>query len=113
MRCSDDHGPIDNVPVQAISPREIAPLLTFVILIVVVVGLDDADIQVVGCFLYPIERLLNVAFFPNAATVVRGNGTALLVLIPTLLLAGAGLYAVTRIARALRRFGMWFAGRCR
>lgn len=48
------------------------------------VWLDQMKVQIVGFVLYPIEYALNAALFPGVTTPLRGNGTALLVLAPTL-----------------------------
>jgi len=58
---------------------------------------DATSPQVLGWILFPIEFVLNAIFFPHAQTHVRGNGTALFVLVPTLL----ALYIVFLLIRAV------------
>jgi hypothetical protein len=57
-----------------------------VALVLPFVWLDQAKIQAVGWVLYPIESALNAMFFRGVTTPVRGNGSALLILAPTLAL---------------------------
>jgi hypothetical protein len=81
------------------------PFLIVLGVLVVVVSLaadwlNSLPIQFVGPILYPIERILNAAFFPEAQTQLRPNGTALLVLLPTVTLFAAIYFAVRRMFRA-------------
>ena len=76
--------------------------------VVVVIGLtadwlNGLPVQFVGPVLYPIERLLNAAFFPDAQTPLRPNGTALLVLLPTVALFAGIFFAARAVLRAAMR----------
>ena len=67
--------------------RPAFPFLLVVGVVVVVLSLaadwlNGLPVQIVGPVLYPIERILNAAFFPDAQTPLRPNGSALLVLLP-------------------------------
>jgi hypothetical protein len=71
-------------------------------IIVIIVGamavvqwLDELPLQILGWFLFPIEFLLNAAFFPGTETRVRKNGAALLEAVPIFLLS----YALYRFAK--------------
>jgi len=97
MRNSPDHQYVYSAPVQPITLGEVAGLIAFCGLLLVVAWLDTSSIQVIGRLLYPLEYALNAVFFPNAVTPLRGNGTALLVLIPTVAL-GAVVFAFVRLA---------------
>lgn len=61
----------------------------------VVHWLDEQPLQIFGWILFPIEFLLNAAFFPEAETRVRKNGAALLEALPILLLS----YVLYRLAK--------------
>ena len=83
--------------------RPAFPFLLVLGVVVVVLSLaadwlNGLPVQIVGPVLYPIERILNAAFFPDAQTPLRPNGSALLVLLPT--------------ARALRRDLFWRPREC-
>jgi hypothetical protein len=73
-----------------------------VLAFVPLVWLDRANVQALGWVLYPIESALNAMFFPGVATPVRGNGTALLILAPTLALIALA-FVVLRSGLALMR----------
>ena len=92
------------------------PFLFFLGVVVVVIALaadwlNGLPVQFVGPVLYPIERLLNAAFFPHAQTSLRPNGTALLVLLPTLALFAAVYIAARAMFRAALRTLRHFVGR--
>ena len=87
------------------------PFLLVLGVVVVVIGLtadwlNGLPVQFVGPVLYPIERLLNAAFFPDAQTPLRPNGSALLVLLPTVALFAAIYFG----ARAMFRTASAFSG---
>ena len=92
------------------------PFLVVLGVVVVVIGLtadwlNGLPVQIVGSALYPIERLLNAAFFPDAQTPLRPNGTALLVLLPTVALFAAIYFALHGALRAATRVLRPFVGR--
>ncbi|WP_296706036.1 hypothetical protein [Rhodoblastus sp.] len=74
------------------------------LVLVPLVWLDQAKVQIVGYVLFPVEYAMNAALFPGVTTPLRGNGTALLILVPTLALlalayaALRSLYAFVRAA---------------
>lgn len=81
------------------------PFLIVLGVLVVVVSLaadwlNSLHVQFVGPILYPIERILNAAFFPEAHTPLRPNGSALLVLLPTLALFAVIYFAARGMFRA-------------
>jgi len=91
------------------------PFLVLLGVVVVVIGLtadwlNGLPVQFVGPVLYPIERLLNAAFFPDAQTPLRPNGSALLVLVPTVALFVAVYFAVRAALRAAVRAFRPFVG---
>lgn len=73
--------------------------------------LNSLPVQLVGPILYPIERVLNAAFFPEAQTPLRPNGSALLVLLPTVALFAAIYFAARAIFRTAMRVLRLFVGR--
>jgi len=84
------------------------PFLVVLGVVVVVIGLtadwlNGLPVQFVGPVLYPIERLLNAAFFPEAQTPLRPNGTALLVLLPTVALFAGIFFAARAVLQATMR----------
>jgi hypothetical protein len=84
------------------------PFLIILGVVVVVVAsaadwLNSLPVQFVGPILYPIERILNSAFFPETQTLLRPNGSALLVLLPTLALFAASYFAGRGIFRTAMR----------
>ena len=85
--------------------RRTRGLIVLVLALVPLVWLDQAHVQLIGWVLYPIERALNAVFFPGVVTPVRGNGTALLVLAPTLALAALA-FVLLRLGLALIRFAV-------
>ena len=92
------------------------PFLFFLGVVVVVIALaadwlNGLPVQFVGLVLYPIERLLNAAFFPEAQTPMRANGSALLVLIPTVGLFTAIYFAARTMFRAAMGVLRPFVGR--
>jgi len=92
------------------------PFLFFLGVVVVVIALaadwlNGLPVQFVGPVLYPIERLLNAAFFPEAQTPMRANGSALLVLFPTVALFAAIYFGARAVFRAALRALRPFAGR--
>ena len=92
------------------------PFLFFLGVVVVVIALaadwlNGLPVQFVGPVLYPIERLLNAVFFPDAQTSLRPNGTALLVLLPTVALFAAIYFAARSTLRAAMRVVRPFVGR--
>ena len=92
------------------------PFLVVLGVVVVVIGLtadwlNGLPVQFVGPVLYPIERLLNAAFFPDAQTPLRPNGSALLVLLPTVGLFAAIYFAARAMFRAAQRVLRPFVGR--
>ncbi|MDE2579113.1 MAG: hypothetical protein KGL46_09930 [Hyphomicrobiales bacterium] len=111
MRHYDDNQQIYDAPVRSFSLSDIALPVVAVVGFLVIGALDGATIQVFGYLLYPIERALNAVFFPNAATPLRGNGTALLVLIPTIAVAGIAYSICRAVCLALRSGNRDFPGR--
>ena len=96
--------------------RPAFPFLLVVGVVVVVFSLaadwlNGLPVQLVGPVLYPIERILNAAFFPDAQTPVRPNGSALLVLLPTLALFAAIYFAARGMFRTAMRVLRRFVGR--
>jgi hypothetical protein len=92
------------------------PFLIILGVLVVVVSLaadwlNSLPVQFVGPILYPIERILNAAFFPDVQTPLRANGSALLVLLPTLALFAAIYSAARAIFRTAMRVLRPFVGR--
>ena len=92
------------------------PFLFFLGVVVVVIALaadslNGLPVQIVGPVLYPLERLLNAAFFPDAQTPLRPNGSALLVLLPTVALFVAIYFAARAALRAAVRALRPFIGR--
>ena len=77
--------------------RLVVLVLALVLAMAPLISLDEAKVQLLGWVLYPIESALNAVFFPDVATPVRGNGTALLVLAPTLALAALVFTAVRSV----------------
>jgi hypothetical protein len=93
--------------------RPAFPFLIALGVMVVVISLaadwlNGLPVQIVGPVLYPVERILNAALFPNTQTPLRPNGSALLVLLPTVALFAAVFFVIRgalRVAmRALRPF---------
>jgi hypothetical protein len=72
------------------APTRWPPLIDIVMLgaiFALMIGLaafDKLKPQFLGWALFPLEWALNLIFFPNATTYVRGNGSALCVLVLTL-----------------------------
>lgn len=96
--------------------RSSFPFLIVLGVVVVVVALaadwlNSLPVQFVGPILYPIEGILNSAFFPEAQTLLRPNGSALLVLLPTLALFAAIYFAARGIFRTGMRVLRLFVGR--
>jgi len=96
--------------------RPAFPFLLVLGVVVIVLSLaadwlNGLPVQLVGPVLYPIERLLNAAFFPDAQTPLRPNGSALLVLLPTVALFSAIYFAVRAVLRAAMRVLRPFVGR--
>ncbi|RTL81029.1 MAG: hypothetical protein EKK29_18720 [Hyphomicrobiales bacterium] len=96
--------------------RPAFPFLIVLGVLVVVVSLaadwlNSLPVQFVGAILYPIERILNAAFFPEAQTPLRPNGSALLVLLPTVVLFAAIYFAARGMFRAVMRVLRPFIGR--
>ena len=92
------------------------PFLFFLGVVVAVIALaadwlNGLSVQFVGPLLYPIERILNAAFFPEAQTPLRPNGSALLVLLPTVALFAAIYFAARTALRAAMRVLRPFVGR--
>ena len=92
------------------------PFLLVVGVVVVVIGLtadwlNGLPVQFVGPVLYPIERLLNASFFPDAQTPLRPNGSALLVLLPTVGLFAAIYFGARAVIRTAMRVLRPFIGR--
>ena len=92
------------------------PFLFFLGVVVAVIALaadwlNGLSVQFVGPLLYPIERILNAAFFPDAQTPLRPNGSALLVLLPTVALFAAIYFAARAVFRAALRVLRPFVGR--
>jgi Na+-driven multidrug efflux pump len=84
------------------------PFLLVLGIVVVVIALaadwlNGLPVQIVGPVLYPMERLLNAAFFPDAQTPLRPNGSALLVLLPTVGLFAAIYFVARAMFRAAQR----------
>ena len=73
--------------------------------------LNGLPVQIVGPVLYPIERILNAAFFPDAQTPLRSNGSALLVLLPTAALFAAIYFSARAMLRTATRLLRPFVGR--
>ena len=74
--------------------------------------LNGLPIQIVGPVLYPVERILNAVFFPEAQTPLRPNGSALLVLVPTAALFAAIYFAARAVLGGIMRVLRLFAGGC-
>jgi hypothetical protein len=96
--------------------RPAFPFLIVLGVLVVVVSLaaewlNSLPVQFVGPILYPIERVLNAAFFPEAQTPLRPNGSALLVLLPTVALFAAIYLTARGMFRAAMRALGPFIGR--
>jgi hypothetical protein len=92
-------------PVPGAASTAIAGIILFSLFLgAACVALDNLPFQILGYVLYPLEYALNFAFFPHAATPLRGNGSALIVLTLTLFLFGGGYFA----ARAAVRRTIWF-----
>ena len=96
--------------------RPAFPFLLVVGVVVIVLSLaadwlNALPVQFVGPVLYPIERILNAAFFPDAQTPLRPNGSALLVLLPTVALFAAIYFAARAMLRAALRVLRPFVGR--
>ena len=85
--------------------------VVFVVIALAADWLNGLPVQFVGPVLYPIERLLNAAFFPEAQTPLRPNGSALLVLLPTVGLFAAIYFAARAMFRAAQRVLRPFVGR--
>lgn len=100
-----DHQHVCDAPVHPFTLGEIAVPLTLLGGILVVGWLDMVPVQILGAVLYPIEWLLNAALFPDAVTPLRGSGTALLVLVPTAVLAAIA-FALGRLAWIALRSGV-------
>lgn len=89
----------------------IRPAFPFLLVVGVVVffislaadWLNGLPVQFVGPVLYPIERILNAAFFPETQTPLRPNGSALLVLLPTIALFASIYFAARTMFRAALR----------
>ena len=77
--------------------RLVVLVLALVLAMAPLISLDGAKVQLLGWVLYPIESALNAVFFPGVATPVRGNGTALLVLAPTVSLVALLVAAVRSV----------------
>jgi hypothetical protein len=77
--------------------------VVFVVIALAADWLNGLPVQIVGPVLYPIERSLNAAFFPEAQTPLRPNGSALLVLLPTVSLFAAIYFAARAVLRAAMR----------
>jgi hypothetical protein len=97
--------------------RPMFPFLIVLGVLVVVVSLaaewlNSLPVQFAGTILYPIERVLNAAFFPEAQTHLRPNGSALLVLLPTAALFAAIYSAARGVFRAALRILRSFLGCC-
>jgi len=88
MRDDRDYGYLYDPPVQQGSLGDAIFLVILIAAVPVIAWLDTAPVQIIGAILYPVEWLINAALFPNAVTPLRGNGTALLVILPTIALAG-------------------------
>ncbi len=84
--------------------------VVFVVIALAADWLNGLPVQIVGPVLYPIERLLNAAFFPDAQTPLRPNGSALLVLLPTVGLFAAIYFAARAMFRAAQRVLRPFVG---
>ena len=82
--------------------RRVSGLIVMALVLVPLVWLDQAKVQIVGYVLFPIEYALNAALFPGVTTPLRGNGTALLILAPTLALL-ALVFAALRSFNAFAR----------
>ena len=82
--------------------RRVCSLLVVTLAVVPLVWLDEAKIQVIGFLLYPIECALNAVFFPDVTPPVRGNGTALLILAPTLALLAVAVAALRSVGAFVR-----------
>lgn len=96
--------------------RPAFPFLIILGIMVVVISLaanwlNALPVQIVGPILYPVERLLNAVFFPAAQTPLRPNGSALLVLLPTLALFAAIYFAARGMFRTAMRVLRRFVGR--
>jgi hypothetical protein len=103
------HHPLNYDPLAwAKAVRRTRRLIVMVALVLPFVWLDHANVQALGWVLYPIESALNAVLFPGVTTPIRGNGTALLILAPTLALLALVFLVlrsgVTFIRRALRPF---------
>ena len=85
--------------------------VVFVVISLAADWLNGLPVQIVGPVLYPIERLLNAAFFPEAQTPLRPNGSALLVLLPTVGLFAAIYFGARAALRAAKRVLRLFVGR--
>lgn len=72
----------------------VCALLVMVLAAVPLIWLDEANVQGVGFVLYPLESALNTLLFPGVTTPLRGNGTALLILAPTVALLAVAFSAV-------------------
>ncbi|MDE2361066.1 MAG: hypothetical protein KGM42_00200 [Hyphomicrobiales bacterium] len=104
MRKTPDHQYVCEVSAPQFTVGEIALPLALLGGVLVVGWLDTVPLQIFGTVLYPVEWLLNAAMFPDAVTPLRGNGTALLVLAPTTVLA-ATVFALWRLAWIALRGG--------
>ena len=83
--------------------RRVSGLIVVALALVPLIWLDQTRVQIVGFALYPIEHALNAVLFPGVIPPLRGNGTALLILAPTLALLAvvfAALRSLYRFARA-------------
>ena len=93
--------------------RRVCALLAAALFAVPLVWLDRTNVQVVGFVLYPLEGALNALFFPGVTTPLRGNGTALLVLAPTLALLAVLAFALRTFFAIIRAVCHRIAGRAR
>jgi len=91
----------------AASSMILAIVLLALILGAFCVALDALPFQFVGYVLYPLESALNFVFFPQAATPLRGNGSALFVLTLTLFVLGGGRFVARAIGARLRTLFKW------
>jgi len=75
--------------------QHVSGLIVMALALIPLIWLDQTRVQIVGFALYPVEHALNAVLFPGVITPLRGNGTALLILLPTLALL-AVVFAVLR-----------------
>lgn len=111
MKQAHDHQYVYLEPIRPQFPFLVVCGVVVVLISLAADWLNGLPVQVVGPILYPLERLLNAAFFPDTQTPLRPNGSALLVLLPTVALFTAIHFGASAMFRAAMRFLRPFVGR--